>query len=439
MIDINIYRSRIGLFSPKIQNKKFLYRGEYYKQFSWSENKLGKNVLLVINYVMKLVLLLCLLRQDSYIETESYLTTRGPGCKLVSGNYSMISWNMSGRGAAGRCIVCSGVYNLGGGVVDYNFLARYLYGNIQKIKGILNMHLNIRSLQHKVYEVKNLIKQHNPHIFGLSECELKRDKIDEKCLKIPGYNILFPTSWTQHGVARVVVYVRKTFKCQQITELQDDCVQTVWLRGGQNNSKNIFFCHGYREHLSGQGIAAQQGSLNTFLGQWEAATMYGGCSEPNETHVCADMNIDVYQGRWLKSDYHLLSLSKLIKSACDISNFHQLVQEVTRVQFNSVSNTTNMSCLDHIYTNARFRCSDATVTSFGDSDHDIVSYTRYSKNPPIPAIIVCKRSYKKFNSQAFLNEVENTDWSEVYSCNDVDMATECFTRKFRYILNVHAP
>ena len=194
------------------------------------------------------------------------------------------------------------------------------------------------------------------------------------------------------------MYVKKTFKYQQIAELQDDCVQSVWIKGGQQKSKNIFFCHGYREHLSGQGIVAQQNYLNTFLGQWEAATQYGGSSEPNETHVCGDMNVDVFQGRWLKPDYHLLSLSRLIKSACDVSDFHQLVQDITRVQYNSVSNTTKMSCIDHIYTNAKFRCSDAVVTSFGDSDHDMISYTRFSKNPPIPSRIICKRSYKKFNS-----------------------------------------
>jgi hypothetical protein len=87
----------------------------------------------------------------------------------------------------------------------------------------------------------------------------------------------------------------------------------------------------------------------------------------------------------------------------------------------------------------RQHASDATVVSFGDSDHDLIGYTRYSKNPPIPARIICKRSYKRFDSQAFQSDVENTDWSDVYSFDDVDLATECFTGKFRYILNVHAP
>ena len=221
--------------------------------------------------------------------------------------------------------------------------------------------------------------------------------------------------------------------------MEDDVVQSIWLKGSQRNSKDIYFCHGYREHLSGAGTAAQRNYLATFLEQWEAATQYGGRAEPNEVHISGDMNIDVYQERWLRPDYHLVALSRLIKAACDLNNFHQLVKDITRLQFNSVSNSTSMSTIDHVYTNAKFRCSDVEVTSFGDSDHDLISYTRFSKNPPVPARIICKRSYKNFESSAFLADIAKIDWSEVYESTDVDEATECFTRKFRFVLNVHAP
>ena len=73
-------------------------------------------------------------------------------------------------------------------VVDHNFLARYVNGNIQRQKGIINMHLNIRSLRKKVIEVKHLVKEHSPHIFGISEAELLKDKIDENEFKVPGYH-----------------------------------------------------------------------------------------------------------------------------------------------------------------------------------------------------------------------------------------------------------
>ena len=39
------------------------------------------------------------------------------------------------------------------------------------------MHLNLRSLRNKVFEV---IKDNNPHILRISECELKKENVDEK-------------------------------------------------------------------------------------------------------------------------------------------------------------------------------------------------------------------------------------------------------------------
>ena len=455
MIDINTYRSRIGLFSPKIKARKYLFRRQYYDTFTWNENRSGKNTLLILQSIFKLILIITLLQPCTSVPERKLLNiSQGRGHVIrgqtpvsavcvhsgaVVGHAVMENWWAGGRSVVG--------WDGSGGIqdhfrteiIDHNFEARYLYGNIQKQKGILNMHLNIRSLRFKVYEIKQLVKEHNPNIFGISECELNKDMVEEKSLKIPGYDILFPKSWSQHGYARVVVYVKKTFKYQQISELEDEYMQSVWLKGGQRNSKDIYFCHAYREHLTREGSAAQRDYLDTFLGQWEAATLHGGRAEPNETHICGDINIDTYQGKWLQPDYPHLSLSRLIKNTCDANNFHQLMKEVTRIQFNSVNNTTEVSCIDHIYTNAKFRCSDPAVISFGDSDHDLIKYTRYSKNPPIPARIVCKRSYKNFEKDAFLQDVARTDWSDVYGCEDVDQATECFTRKFRYILNVHAP
>ena len=324
-------------------------------------------------------------------------------------------------------------------IVEVNFEARYIHGNIQKLKGIINLHLNIRSLRNKIVEVKRLIKEHNPHIFGISEAELDKNRVCEKSLKIPGYDVLFPRSWSKSGYARVVVYVKKSFNYQQIHELEDDRVQSIWLKGGYKNSKNIFFCHAYREHLSEETSAVQHDYLNTFLGQWDSAVHFANSAELNETHICGDLNIDVYQGRWLQSDYPLVSLSRLIKSGCHLNNFHQLVKDITRVKFNSIANTSETSCIDHIYTNARFRCSEPSIISFGDSDHDLLKYVRYSKIPPIPARIICKRNYKNFDKNAFLDDVSRVDWYDVYCCQDVNDAVETFTKKFKYVLNCHAP
>ena len=243
------------------------------------------------------------------------------------------------------------------------------------------------------------------------------------------------------GYARVIVYVKNNFEHEQLHDLEDEQVQSVWLRGGFKNGKKIYFCHGYREHTSSLGntLSAQRSNLELFLAQWDAATEHSNPSEPNETHICCDMNLDSLDNRWLRSDYHLVTLSRLVQSCCNVNNFSQLVKDPTRVQYNSVTNTTAISCIDHIYTNTKYRCSPFSVTSFGDSDHDLISYHRYSKEPAAPARTIRKRSYEDFKPDKYKEDLSQVDWTEVLGCNDLDLATEILTRKLRCILNVHAP
>ena len=476
MIDINTYRSRIGLFSPSNRRNKLVFRQDFSSLFWGNGETSGKKAFSSLKAACRLFLLLSLAyptktHQASESRLQHHSNTINLARKPVIEEYTPLPEGTQQQAAEFRSVNQLFKYKYGRhaaregthyqvqahathavevGIettskqehreeIDMNFEARYLHGNIKKQKGIINMHLNIRSLRFKVAEVKHLIKEHNPHIFGISESELNRNTTKEESLKIPGYATLFPKSWAQHGYARVLVYVKKSFKYQQVSELEDDRVQSVWLKGAQQNSRGIFFCHGYREHLIREGSVVQHEYLTTFLNQWEAATGYGGRPDPNEVHISGDINIDMYQGRWLQPNYPLLSLSNLIKNSCNINNLSQLVNDVTRAQYNSITNTTEISCIDHIYTNAKFRCSDPVVISFGDSDHDLIKYTRYSKNPPVPARIVCKRSYKDLNEDAFIEDIAVIDWSEVYGCNDADIAAEVFTRKFRTILNVHAP
>ena len=486
MIDINTYRSRIGLFSPNNRGNKSEFGQDYSYLFWWRRNTSAKKALSGLRATCKFLLILGLVFPQATAQAvnshhDEQYTPLLIGVYQEAAEFSSVSQLFGSElevyspllvGANHQAAEFTSVDQLVGNKYgghatlagrndhalhgepmltktmgrreyreepDHNFEARYLHGNIIKQKGIVNLHLNIRSLRYKVAEVKYLIKEHNPHIFGISESELNKNVIKEEALKIPGYNILFPKSWTQHGYAWVLVYVKKSFKYQQVAELEDDKVQSVWLRGAHQNCRNIYFCHGYREHLSREGYAAQQDYLASFLSQWEAATIHGGRTDLNEVHICGDMNIDMFQGRWLKADYPLLALSTLVKNACNVNNLHQLVHEVTRAQYNSVRDTTEVSCIDHIYTNTRFRCSDPVVVSFGDSDHDIIKYTRYSKSPPMPGRIVYKRSYKKFDKESFLRDVADIDWAEVYECEDVDLAAETFTTKFRLTLNKHAP
>ena len=426
MIEISLYRIRIGRFRPKCRSKNY-----FMNRFDrFTDDRTGKCFLKYLQICMKIVLIASFLPVWYTAENSLQLDDVHPH----RGGHNV-------HHSAGHAL--EGIlYTTVGKKLSPNFQARYKYGNKNQ-RGIKNIHLNIRSLGQKVFEVKNIISEQSPTIFGLSECQLKKvnNIYDEEKLKIPGYDLLFPKSWSMHGFARVVIYVKKSFKYEQIHDLEDDLVQSVWLKGGFKNSRDVYFCHTYREHTStlGSSMAAQRNQLERFLLQWEEATVHHTSNEINEVHISGDMNLDALEGRWLESDYHLISLSRLVQNACNLSNFSQLVSVPTRFQYNRVRQMTDFSCIDHVYTNAKFRCSGIVVSPFGSSDHDVVGYTRYTKVPPAPARTMRKRSYKTFVEEDFLRDLRTVDWSEVYQSDDPDTSTEIFTRKFIDVLNLHAP
>ena len=82
MIDINTYRSRIGLFNPKCRERKYLYKSHYYQKSSWNENQAGKNTMLLLQSVFKFVLIIGLL---VHYEADQYLVHAGIADTACSG------------------------------------------------------------------------------------------------------------------------------------------------------------------------------------------------------------------------------------------------------------------------------------------------------------------------------------------------------------------
>ena len=324
-----------------------------------------------------------------------------------------------------------------------NKYAKITYGNkTSSGRGIKNLHLNIRSIRNKMSDIKHLIHKEKPHLFGLSECEVRREKnFDERQLKVPGYDLLLPTSWSARDEARVLLYVRSTLDYERLFELEQASVQSIWIRGGFRNGKKIVFCHTYREHTNSLGISLkdQRECLDHCLQQWKSAIEMKSSEEPCEVHICGDFNLDAYLDRWLHPSYYLYTVSKMVHAVCNLGNFSQLVTEPTRFQYNSLTGVTSKSCLDHVYTNFKYRCSEVTVSSFGNSDHQLISYVRYSKEPSPPARTIRKRSYKKFVANDFLNDLKQIDWTPVYTEREIDGAVDVFTRLFKEILDLHAP
>ena len=231
MIDLVLYRARIGGFSMTSKSIRFKKSSKSLSKFFSKNFRTGVFLMFILVPTMLITAVIAsneglLFIQKSFKNSEISQFSVVPLFCYHTRVISPFSTKTSDCNSYGILNIS---YGLKVEIKDCNFLARYYNGNGPKRKGIFSMHLNIRSLKNKLHEVKNLIKEHGPQILGLSECELLRANFDEHYLKIPGYDVLFPSSWWSSGRARVLVYVKKSLKYRQITELQDDEIQSIWI------------------------------------------------------------------------------------------------------------------------------------------------------------------------------------------------------------------
>ena len=281
MIDINIYRVRIGHFDLREKKKNIQSGRRYYMKSRRSGSKSLHSVFIAILLLAAVV--------DGRNISSWFFGKKAP-------IHSIADSVLLSPSLFGQFVVLP---NQGQGFkMNSNFWARYVYGNKSIVKGIKNYHLNIRSLSKKISEVKYVIKNENPHLLGLSECELRKP-FDEKILKVPGYDLLFPRSWTISGYARVVLYVKKTFRYEQVHSIQDQNIQSIWIKGGFEKGKQLYFCHCYREYTStiGNSLSSQRQYFGKLLSQWEHVFGLKNDGTQEEIHIMGDINIDVLNNK----------------------------------------------------------------------------------------------------------------------------------------------
>ena len=63
-------------------------------------------------------------------------------------------------------------------------------------------------------------------------------------------------------------------------------------------------------------------------------------------------------------------------------------------------------------------------------------FTRELPNKPNT---IKKRSYKNFDEEAFLRDIQEIDFMDVINSNDIDEAAMLFDQKFNSALDKHAP
>ena len=136
MVDLFLYRLRIGTFGQRLKIRKLRRLKD-----SWNP-KLTKNVLKLLFGAIFSVLIL----------HETTDNSSGGTCSgIVHINYKQAAKNIY----PWKQVTETVEFRYFSKQETPNFKAKMLYGNIKR--GIVNIHVNIRSLYNKMSEVKNLV------------------------------------------------------------------------------------------------------------------------------------------------------------------------------------------------------------------------------------------------------------------------------------------
>ena len=311
-----------------------------------------------------------------------------------------------------------------------NKLVRAKTGNRQN-RGIKLARWNAGSthLTNKMHEIEQVVSENRPHLLGISEATFRRGHEIEE-VQLEEYDLILSKTFDndQLQISRVVCYKHQSLVGKVREDLMSDQFSSVWVEIGLPGKSKILVCQLYREWRymvqceHSKSIGEQMRHWVFFLDQWEMALATG-----KEVIVLGDCNLD-----FLKFN-NAGVLQPLVDTMLQRIYPLGVIQCVQGPTHRWPGQTP--SVIDHIYTNVPEKLSQVQVKVCGSSDHRLILATRYARNIK-QNIRYCKNhSYKNFDKEKFLQEVENISWWEVYACYDVELAVDIFTNKLTKILD----
>ena len=342
-----------------------------------------------------------------------------------------ICWNI--ESVASNCLLSQPQVDSTFSMVT-NFLSRYTNGN-RKNQGIKIAHWNKGNafLQNKMPEIKNIISGLHPHILGISEANLHHHH-DQKLVEIPDYTLHICPTLTNptQKTSRIVTYTHNSLVAKLRPDLMSNTYSSIWLEVGLPRHRKFLVCQG--DNNFSQSVAMQMGRWAEFLDQWERALDTG-----MEVHTLGDMNLNHLN--WTdeslphsNQSYRLRELISALFSKILSKGVTQCVRVATRHWPGQPS-----TGLDHYYTNRVDKISPVQTQHHGGSDHQLIFAVRYSRSLKTSPRYIRKRSFKNFNPQEFISEIQKVSWLDVYLCDNVNQAVELMSNKITSILDIMAP
>ena len=286
-------------------------------------------------------------------------------------------------------------------------------------KGFKIGHLNIQGLQNKFDQVQLMLNNSNNdiHIFGLSETKLK-DFHPDSSFKIENYQLFrkdrIITRERREQGGGIIVYVRNGVKVERRLNLERNEIECVWLEVFPKNSKSFLVGNLYRHPNEGvQWNEHFEDFMETVLGKQK------------EIYLLGDFNRDLMNENTKKAWLEYMEPFGL----------NQKVNYATRKTAHS------QTLIDHIYCNVESNISSINVPEIGLSDHFPIFLTRKT-NCTLPKILhqtISYRSFKSFNEQDFINDLQSAPWDIIKIFDDTNDTLDSWSSMFIEIVDKHLP
>ena len=428
MIDISLYRCRIGSFSQHLKYRP-IYNRTTLNIFRSGLRNNSRQLKLLLGVMFFFTL-------SRILAADIYVCDFAIPCEIFNTNIHSMNVKNFNCCLMTRCMVNFTLFDLY--IRDNNFSARYKYGN-KRNNGIKMMHWNKGNsfLENKMQDIEAIVQQHKPHLLGLSEANFFL-RHNAAAVQLPEYTLhTCPTlNNPELEVSRVVVYAHNSIIVKPRVDLMSDQVSAVWLEVGLPHKRKFLVCNMYREwgymqqqDKTSHSRAAQLARWSTIVSKWEEALL-----EDKEVIVMGDVNINSL--KWTKDD--LPPEDNINKQRSMIDLLFSKIFPLGVAQLVSVP-THQESCLDHFYSNKIEKLSEISALFNGGSDHKMISAVRYTDSLKGNVRYVRKRIFRNFDSKGFRSEVAATNMLEIYLTSDVNEAVGLLTRKLTAALDKYAP
>ena len=279
---------------------------------------------------------------------------------------------------------------------------------MDSVKGLKIIHINIRSLKHKIYLLRPWVEQHKPNRMTLSETWLN-DKISNNEIKLTNYVLYRADRATRAG--GVITYVSSNLASKLVVPTVEPVhFEGIFVKIILHESKYLTIGNIYRPP------SAPAESFKCII------STINSIKDKNELALLGDFNKD-----WAdRSSY-------TAKNAIRNLNLTQLISEPTRVT------PTSQSLLDWILVSHPNRYIKSGIMSDCFSDHCTIFCIWKIKLPKLPPRLIQIRQYKKINVDAFINDLISINWDRYQIISNVHDAWAFLHSEFTKMIDKHAP